>query len=226
MEALNRFVWIFVSPGRVFADIREGKAPWWHAWLFVSVVAIVIGFFALPIQRALAALNPSDLPADQLEKQLEFIDNFGWVQVLITPVVALITAVLLSGVTYVLVSLLSEQANFKKYLAVMLYASCVAVVAQVVSTLVVRMRGVDTIRSAEDAQASLSLAYLLQPDGRVLKGLMGSIEVFGIWSLILVAMGLMQVFGMPRNKALAVVIPLWLVSAGFAIAGQMMSGLG
>lgn len=226
MDILNRYVWIFVSPSRVFANIREGRAPWWQPWLFVSAVGIVLGYFALPIQRELVVLNPSGMSPEQLEQQIDWITRFGWLQVLAAPLYALLAAVIMTGVTYILVSMMSEKASFSKYFAIMFYASCVAIMAQVVSTFVVRMRGVSAIRSADDAQATLSLGYIFNPDGAVLRGLMDSVEVFGVWSLILVAMGLIHVFEISRNRALAVVIPLWLVSAGFAVAGQLFSKVG
>jgi len=35
MGFFNRFIWVFASPGKLFDEIKDGRAPWWQAsmWL-------------------------------------------------------------------------------------------------------------------------------------------------------------------------------------------------
>jgi hypothetical protein len=217
-------VWIFVSPARVFAEIREGNARWWQPWIWQSVIYLIAGYLSLPIQRAVMELNVNDLSPDDLAKQLEFMDRFGVLQILATPVLLLLFSLALAGITYVLVTILSSKANFRQYFTITLYASIIGALSMLVSTVVVRMRGVETIRVPEDAQVSLGLGFLV-PEG-MWHAVLNSVEVFAVWSLILIGMGLMHVFDMTRKQAVACVIPWWVIIALFAIMGQAFGGLG
>jgi hypothetical protein len=224
MSLVNRLVWIFVSPARVFAEIREGNARWWQPWIWQSVIYLIAGYLSLPIQRAVMELNVNDLSPDDLAKQLEFMDRFGVLQILATPVLLLLFSLALAGITYVLVTILSSKANFRQYFTITLYASIIGALSMLVSTVVVRMRGVETIRVPEDAQVSLGLGFLV-PEG-MWHAVLNSVEVFAVWSLILIGMGLMHVFDMTRKQAVACVIPWWVIIALFAIMGQAFGGLG
>jgi len=224
MSLVNRLVWIFVSPARVFAEIREGNARWWHPWIWQSVVYLIAGYLSLPIQRAVMELNVNDLSPDDLAKQLQFMDRFGVLQILATPVLLLLFSLALAGITYVLVTILSSRANFRQHFTITLYASIIGALSMLVSTVAVRMRGVETIRVPEDAQVSLGLGFLV-PEG-VWHAILGSVEVFAVWSLVLIGMGLMHVFDMTRKQAIACVVPWWVIIALFAIMGQAFGGLG
>jgi len=55
---------------------------------------------------------------------------------------------------------------------------------------------------------------------------MGSIEFFAIWSLVLVAMGLMRIFGMSRGQSIGVSVMLWILYAATVILGEVFGGMG
>ncbi|MDH3196811.1 MAG: YIP1 family protein [Candidatus Krumholzibacteria bacterium] len=225
MSFLDRIGWIFVSPSKVFADIREGRVSWWQPYIVVAAMYTVLGVIGLPIQRAVAALNAGNLSPEDLDRQLEIMAKFGLVQVLGTPVVLLAIGALVAGLTYIVVTLLSPQASFKKYFTITMFASIVAGVGQVLSTIVVRGRGVDAIRSQNDAMAFANLRFLAPPDSKVLEGALSTIEPFSLWSLALVGMGVAHVFGMTRGRAVAVVVPWWLIYVATSILGAVVAGI-
>ena len=224
MDILRRYVWIFVSPDRVFDDIRNDRAQWWQPWLLLSVVGIVVGVFALPIQKAIIELNTNNVSADEIAQQLEFVSNFGWIQVGFTPLVVLVVSLIVTGVTYILIASMATSPNFKRYFTLSMFAGVIGVLAQVVSTFVVRVRGLESIRSVADTQAAISLAFLAPTGDALMRGLLSSIELFSIWSLVVVALGLESIFDMQRSRAITVAVLLWIVSALLQIAGQFFSG--
>lgn len=226
MSFLNRFVYIFTSPGRVFEDVSEGRSSWWEPWIYQSVIYVVAGFLSLPIQRKVAALNPRDLPPEQLKEQLELMARFAWVQIVATPPLLLLLGLVLAGITYVLVTILSSQATFKKYFTLTLYASVIGALSLLVSNLVVRWRGIDSIRTVHDAQVTLGLGFLAPEGSDVLFAVLSTVNVFTVWSLWVLALGLMYVFGMSRNAAVIAVIPWWLISVLFSVFGAAFGGAG
>jgi len=226
MSFLNRVGWIFVSPANVFVDIREGRAPWWQPWLCLSLIYMVIGYLSMPIQLAVMETNPSNLTLDQLDQQIEMTEKFGMLQLLATPVIMLIIGLVIGGITYIAVSIMSAKATFKQYFSLAIFASLVTVPSQLISTLVLRARGTESIRSAEDAYVSISLRFLAPEDSGILKALLSTIEFFSIWSLVVLAMGLMAIFGLSRGQSIVAILPWWLISVVMALISQALGGLG
>jgi hypothetical protein len=227
MGLLNRFVWIFVSPSKVFADIKDGKAAWWQPWVWLSVIYVIVGYFSKPVQLAVMELNPSNLPPDQLDKQLEIMAGWGyWLQLAATPVILLVMGLAVAGLSYILVSILADRASFKQFFSLNIYAGIVASAATVLATLVVRMKGIDAIQSAADAKFSIGLAFLAPEEGALIRAVLSSVDFFSIWSYVLVVMGVMYIFDMPRRQAIYCVIPLWVMAVLFLIIAEVTGGMG
>jgi hypothetical protein len=219
MQFVNQLVWIFTSPTRVFEDIREGRIPWWQPWIWLSLLTMVATVLSLPIQHAVTELN-----SEMTQEQLDTIARFGWLQVLGQPLFVLLQQLLFAGITYVLVTILSSAATFRRYFTLTLFMSMIVSLGAIISSAVVRMRGVDTIRTIKDAQVSVGLGFLAPEGSDVLYGLLSSIDVFTIWSLAVLGLGLMHIFGMSRGQAIACVIPWWLISAALVVVGVALSG--
>ena len=75
MGFFNRFAWVFASPTRLFDDIKEGRASWWQAWFWLSIIYLVVGYFSMPINFALIEINSQDLSPAQLYQQLAFFEE-------------------------------------------------------------------------------------------------------------------------------------------------------
>jgi len=223
MGWLNRVLWIFVSPSRTFADVREGKVKWWEPWIVQAILATVAGYIAIPAQRAVLELNAHGATPEQLEQTLGYFDRFKWAQLAVVPPMMLLVGLALAGITYVLVTMLSSKANFRQYFTVTLFASIIGGLSMLVSSAVVRARGADAIRTPEDAQVSLGLGFLA-PEG-VAHAILGAIDVFAVWSLVLIGMGLMNVFDMSRRHAVFCVIPWFLVYLLLSVVGQAFGGM-
>ncbi|HET6349004.1 MAG TPA: YIP1 family protein [Candidatus Krumholzibacteria bacterium] len=222
MSFFRRFLWIFVSPNRVFDDIRDSKANWWQPWVMVSALTLVATALMIPMQRVLLEMNPKFSGA-QVEKQMAMVSVS---QMVMAPVMVLFVTLIVCGLTYVIVTVMSREATFKKYFTLILFTSVVSALGYLATALLLRARGMDTITSPEDLHASLSLRVLAPEGSAVLKGLLGSIEFFSIWGLVLIAAGLRRTFGMRLGQALACVIPLWLLYAVFTVLGEMFANFG
>jgi hypothetical protein len=223
MDFLKRLVWIFVSPNRVFDDIRERRVSWWQPWFVVSLFYMVITWMSLPIQTALAELNP-ELTTEQIDQQVQFTEQFGLIFVALSPVGALLFTLLVAGLSYIAVTIASRAATFKQYLTLIFFAGIVGVIGSLVSTVMVRARGLENITGPVDAQMTLSLRTLA-PDNAVLRGVLGSFEFFAIWSLVLVVMGLMRIFGMSRAQSIMVAVVLWIISAIGLVLNEVFTGM-
>ena len=227
MGFFQRFIWIFTAPAKVFADIREGRAPWWQPWIWMSLITVIMAFFAKPIQIAVMELNPNNHPPEQVEREMEIFEKYGqWLQIGLTPVILLVVTLIVAGLTYIVVSVLCSKANFMKFFKITLYAGIVSSVSTVLSTAVLRMRGVDAIRSVDDARFSIGLGFLAPEEGNLVRAALYSFDFFAIWSLVLVVLGLMHVFGMQVRQAIYCVIPMWLISVAMLTIQEVVGGIG
>ncbi len=227
MGFFNRISWVFAAPTRLFADIKEGRASWWQAWIGLSIIYLIVGYFSTPINIALIEINPQDLTPEQVDQQLAFFEGpMKWVQVAASPLIILVVSLIVSALAYIVVSILAEKANIKQFFALSLYASVVSSMANVLTTLVVRMRGVDTIRAAADAKFSVGLGFLAPEEGALIRALLGSFDFFAIWSFVLVVMGLMHLFEMTRRQAIICIVPLWVIYVGMLFLGEITGSFG
>ncbi len=223
MNFLKRLVWIFTSPNRVFDEIRENRVGWVQPWLLVSVIYALITWIAMPIQRAVLEVHPT-MTTEQIDQQVEFMERFGFIWIVMAPVGVLLITLVTAGLSYIAVTIASRAATFKQYLSLSFFCGIVSTMGQLVSSIIIRARGINNIAGPEDAQMALSLRALA-PDNAVVRGLFGAVEFFAIWSLVLVVMGVMRIFGMSRASAIVVAVVLWILYAAVVISSEFFSGM-
>ena len=224
MNALKRLVGIFTSPHQVFDDIRDGRVSWVQPWLMGSVIYAIITWIAMPIQTAVLQAN-NELSSEQIEQQMQIMQRFGFVWVLLAPVGMFVITFIVAGISYVTVAVASRAASFKKYLTLSFFTGIVGMMGQLITCIIVRMRGLDQIEGAEDARLGLSLR-IFAPDNAIARGIFGSFEFFAIWSLVLVVMGLIRIFGMTRVQAIVTAVVLWILYAIATVLGEVTGAMG
>jgi hypothetical protein len=217
----RRLVSIFVSPSQVFDDIRESRVSWWQPWVMVSVIVMVSAWLMTPVQVALLEANPE--LAGNVEDAGAMMRVMQAVQVFVSPVVMLIFTLIFAAISYVLVTLASKEATFKKYFTLVMFAEIVASVGFLATVLILRARGVDQIATPEDLKVGLSLRLLAPESGPVLGGILGSLEFFAIWAFVLIVLGLRRVFNFTLGTAIACTLPLWLLYTAFTVIGELMN---
>ncbi|MFQ5512398.1 MAG: YIP1 family protein [Candidatus Krumholzibacteriia bacterium] len=220
----SRLVWTLQSPRLLFDDIKGG-VHWWEPWMWVSIVNMIIAYISVPIQLQLVRLNPRGVSAEQLQQTVEQMEKFGFLGVITTPVVILITGLIIAGVSYLVVSVLADTSSFKKFFTIYLYASIVSSLGLLVGTLLTRMKGVENIHAPEDAVASFGPALLLSPGHKILYPILSSLDAFYIWFYVLLAMGVSHVFGVTRRAAILAVIPLLLLFVLISLVTTRLGGL-
>jgi hypothetical protein len=225
MNFIQRLAAIFVSPKKVFADVDAG-APWWEPWAWGSLLHMIIAYTVLPIQIRLFELTRDAKPAEQFEAELAKMQEFPikYLGVITAPITVLFVAVIFAAISFIAVSVLSERSNFKKHLGIYLWSSLVASVGVLLSNILVRTKGLETVRSFRDALAPFGPAALLPDSGKIWYALLSTLDVFAVWFYVLLAVGVTQVFRMSRTASLLVVVPVWLLSILIALIGVRYGG--
>jgi hypothetical protein len=221
---LTRFVWTLTSPKRLYADIADGEAKWWEPWVWVSLISMVVAHISMPIQVQLARLNPRNLPEEELQQGLEMMEKFGIVGVISTPVVVLLTSIIVVSISYLVLSVLADGARFKKFFTLYLYASIVSSLGLLLGTILTRMKGVEAIQSIEDATVSFGPDRFVDADQKILHAVLQNFGLFHIWFYVLVAAGVAYVFKLSKGSAAVVVVPVLLVAILVTLITARFSG--
>jgi hypothetical protein len=214
----RRFFQIYTSPTKVFDDIRDSKVSWWQPWLLASILLIIAGWLAIPVTRAVMLLNPKMTP--------EMAQKGPYFQLVVGPAFLLIFGLIAAGVSYVVVTLQSKEATFKKHFTLILFTQLIFLLGNVIVAAILRARGTGNITSPEDAHLSFSLRMLAPEANAVVRGLLATFDFFSLWGLVLTALGLKRIFNMRTGQAIACIIPLWLIYAVISILQEIFAKMG
>jgi hypothetical protein len=220
MTELGRLFGVFFEPGKVFADLAA--RPRWIAPILISMLIALALVYAIsthigwePTIRQTLANNPqtADLPADQREKAIatgaKFASIFGWVGALLgAPVSVLLIAAVLTGLFN---GLLGTELKFAQTFAITAYALLVRALLTALLILLVYLK------PPEDFNIQISpfspAAYMNRLETpKWLMSLAGSLDLFTIWAIILLAIGFsVAAKKLSFTKSLTAIATPWLI---------------
>lgn len=221
----SRIGWLFFSPSKLFADITK-QPEWWQPWAWVSLFGLVGVYLAEPITIAVVKLNPSKLDPEQVQQTLEAIEKYMLIGYFLTPISSLIQALIVAAIGYLVLTVIVEGVDFRRFFTLFLYSNVIVTVGSVLSTLLVRQRGTENIQRPEDAAVSFGLDFLVPEGNKALESLASSLNVFTIWSLVIIVLGVMHIFRASRNQGIITAIPIWLVYVVFGLMLALIPSLG
>jgi hypothetical protein len=212
---------IFIDPVKVFKRIGAGL-PWWQPFIVIAIATSVIAYFQQPINRQIFMLNERGLSEEQLQAQGEMMDKFGFVGLFAAPLILLFIYVILAALCNVAVNLVSGKSNFKKMLSLLNFTAFIGLIEQGLKMLIIHNKGIEEITSSDDLYlTSFSLNIFARADG-ILRAVLESFSIFGIWFLILFTSGVSVVYGINRKAAIAPTIVIWVLG----VLMIMLQGLG
>ncbi|MCM3571221.1 Yip1 family protein [Neobacillus mesonae] len=201
---------MFSSPGKQFIKIKENP-KFWLPLLIVSVL-YVVGMALMAVSMDVQSLVDQGVPKDQAELILGFTKVTVVIVGIVTPIIGILIS---SAIQLLLAKFGSSTVSFKQLLSMNTFIMIIGAVGLVLNM---------AIRSAIGGNPDIyitSLAGVLNQDTA---GVLGSIEVFGIWSTILTALGLQKTAQLSKGWAWTIAIIFFVVSIGFALAGSAFQG--
>lgn len=211
---------VLYTPARVFAAMVE-RPRWLAALLAVvlvtmAVTAIIMKPIVMPEQIERIARNPdiSDEARGQILSRMDSPMVFwsGLIGALVSqPVVLLIIALAYWG----LFSFLGGKAGFGHMFSAAVHGALVSIPASIIKVPLMFAMGT--------AKVHASLALMLSPEAEetFLFRLLAQVDLFAIWSLIIMAVGFSIYSGVKRNTAYYATFGLWIV---WILASSAMGG--
>jgi hypothetical protein len=218
MNVFSRFVGIITSPRETFASV-VAHPKWFGMWLLTAVI-IAFGA-ALPmttdagkqaaIDQQVSSMESFGMEVtDEVYAQLQQRNRFLPHQTAASVVIgSLIMAALIAGILWAIFNAaMGGDARYKQILAVLIHAGVISALGQLFTGPINYFRG--SVASA----TSLAALLPMLDDESFIGRLAGAIDIFIIWWIIVLAMGLAVLY---RRRTQPIAITLFAVYAVIAI---------
>lgn len=228
----QRIIGVFISPGETFASIAR-KPDWVIPVLIIVVISLVSGVLIAQrvdftaLAREAMEMNPqaASMPADRMETSVRFTAGMMKVSTYLSPFLSVIVLLIVSAVLQLVVRLFGGEGSFLQAFSTTTYAWYPRVVKGVLATVVILSRSSLSIFDLQNPLMS-NLGFLFDPKTQPLQfALASSLDIFAIWSVILLIIGFSEVSRLSRAKSAVIVIGLWLVVNLLALIGPAMQTL-
>ncbi|MEH7110120.1 Yip1 family protein [Bacillus sp. JJ1764] len=209
-EESPRLFGMFASPGTQFERIRR-KPKFWVPLIVVSILyAVGMGLMA-------ASMDVSTLIDQGVSKdQAEMVLGITKITMAVTGILTPVFGILISTVIQLIIAkIASSPVTFKQLFSMNAFISIIGAVGLLLNMAI-------KFGIGGNPQIYItSVAGLLNLDK---PGVLGSLEVFGIWSTILTAIGLNRTAEFSKGLAWTIAIVMFLIQIGFALMGTVLQG--
>jgi len=221
-DQLGRLYLAFTSPKECFADIA--RRPTWLlclvllAALWAGVAAVVTPHVDIEqtIREQTEALG-IELSEEQLDEQLAQAEEGAPIRLALVAAGVPIGFVILSAVFLLLLKLVGSDADYRRVLSATLHAYWPAALVSSAFTAILVQRVDSVPQSALGRMVKSHLGAFLSPESPAwLTQVASSLDVFNLWIVILLVLGMETVGSVSRSKALVVTLVPW----GLYIAGK------
>ncbi|NIN01246.1 MAG: hypothetical protein GTO24_25085 [candidate division Zixibacteria bacterium] len=202
---------IFFEPRKVFESLKI-KPTWVLPFIIVALLGMGFFYYTFPYmmdQQVQRIQENERIPEEQKERIIETLKEKEhppvW-QLAIAPAGSLIALVIVSAVLFFVFNvLMGGDSTFRRAFSVYCYSALVAIPSMIVKFPLIMSKG--------NLNVQTSLALLLSADAKdtFLYSVLSSFDIFTVWQVILVSMGLGVMYGYTTKKAFTAVFILWIV---------------
>lgn len=229
---IEKVVGVFTSPRQTFEAIAERPS-----WLIPYILVCVIGFGSFYLTRDVVLntqieriQNNPNLSQEQIDTIVERMERSStgtgiiW-QVVSIPVVTLVVFAIVAGVLMFGGNVvLGGAARFKQLFSIYAWSSLISALSAIVKTPLILATG--------SISVGTSLAVFMPADSYTtfLYNFLAKFDVFSIWQLIVVTIGISVLYRFTMRRSLIMVGSFWfvyvLLSAGLGVLTQGMMQFG
>jgi hypothetical protein len=208
----QRIAGVIMSPASTFEDIA--RKPNIIGPLILSIViSIVATVLIVPRVDFMAtyreALEAQGMTPAQMERPLRMAAAVGKSIAYFGPVIQLVAFAVIAGVLLVAFRMFGGEGDFKQAFSALLYAWVPLFIKNIAGTIVLLTRKTLTLTDLTNPLRS-NLAFAVDmKSSPLLFSLLESLDVFKIWTLILLIVGFAAISRLSKARSAAIVITLW-----------------
>lgn len=198
---------IITNPTAQFERIRERPLIW--GAMSVIIILFIIGLW----------LNSLSVAIEVDEKYQEIFAIIVTMFVIIGGIIAPLFGTLVTSVIHLLIAKIVQlEVSFRQLFSMNTYLMIISVLSLIVNSVILEITHVDS------EKLPTSLGSVVEADG-ALGAVFDSIEIFTIWGVILVAIGLHKVAGFSKGLAWTVSIVFFIIGIIFTLISASMPAL-
>lgn len=159
-EQFSRLTGIVFSSSKTFEELNN-RPTWLVAFFTIGFGAILIGFLVSPfiIQAQTVSMTP-DINLQQIENGLKFVKRYQTIGIVLSPLFLIIKFIFTSAILWLIIQLFSEV-DFKRMFSVVVHCGVILFLGSIITFIILKLRGLQSIKSAADIQVSLGLDLFL-----------------------------------------------------------------
>lgn len=236
LSQVERIVDTFTAPTKTFKDILRDSS-WWLPYLLGALLGVLFAYVILnkvglptlvdgvvhhskTLEDTLANAAPPD--AARIRSRIETQFKFSYAY----PVLGLLFGAICAGVLLATANFaFGGRAKYKQMLAVWFYATLPLIVFNLL-VIVSVYAGLSGDQFDIQNAIGTNIGYYLSGGDTPhwLVTLLSSIDIFAIWSALLMTLGVSIVAGIKRSSAAIVVFGWWIIVILFKVAGAAIGG--
>lgn len=202
---------VFYKPIQTFRALAENcsKVDWLLPTVTLAVLSLSSSWFTRPIvESARDAIIESQLlhlPVEQKESVLELRKIARAIGLLLSPILYFFLLFAVGTVLFGLNKLLSGMASYEQVIAIYAYSSLIDAVKLLVITPII------ISENTLDVRIGFSLLLSEQVSHTFIGHLIYNIDLFDIWQVLVVSIGLAVIGQISKRKTLGTVLGLWFI---------------
>ncbi|HEX7401962.1 MAG TPA: Yip1 family protein [candidate division Zixibacteria bacterium] len=211
MGGASKILNLFFEPKRVFESLKI-KPTWLVPFIIVALLGIGFFYSTYPymMNQQVERIRDNDkIPEEQkqvlIDKMTEKAHPPVW-QLFLAPLGTIVVLVVVAGILFFAFNvILGGDSSFRRVFSVYCYSSLIGVPAIIVKYPLIMLK--------KDLNVQTSLALLLSAESKnsFLYSLLSSFDIFTIWQLILVSIGMGILYKYSTKKAFTTVCILWII---------------
>lgn len=213
-SALGRLVGVFVSPAKTFESIAR-RPGWVLPMVLWTVLSLALTAVVMPrtdwekAVRDRVAGSGQTLSDEEIEKQAQGAQNLGWLYYAIGLAGPWFIAGIVAGALWLGMKAFGWELAFRQSFGVTAHAFLPGILASVLLIpLLLREQTVDPNALGDMLRSNLGFLADAK-EAPALHSILQSIDLFSIWSIVLLTVGLAAAAKATRGKVAVLVVTLW-----------------
>jgi hypothetical protein len=227
-QQVGSFFQVLHSPETAF--LSEFSGPSFVVPLCIlGLIGIGISVLQSPIQIEWMRfqLEAGGTPAEQIKSSLDMMNKSSVLTLLFTPLLLFLRWLLLALMLWLTAVVFLDALTYKKALTIVAYSYLPILARDAVTCVMLLMRSDAALRDADGMTVALGLNLLFPSMRLPWSALAGSINLFEIWFVTLLVVGISKAARATPLRALAIVLPTWVIAvvlqSALATLGHAMS---
>ncbi|MBI3950352.1 MAG: YIP1 family protein [Acidobacteria bacterium] len=209
-----------LAPTALASAIRAGLG-WAVPALVISLTVITLDVVALPLfLRSLPQMAPQGLSPEMMAGFERTSRIMRPIQILMSPIGLIIRWAIIAFLLYLISVLIDRKTSFRDLFVLVVYAGLIPLLEVIAKNIVLWLRYAFTGTIVIDHPLGLDAVF--QPKGAALSTLLQHANVFELWFLGALIIGIHVLCRCSKRWAAAIVLPVW----GIWLAGHIAYAMG